>query len=281
MNTSPFALITGASSGIGKAIAFELASRKKNLLLVALPNTGLKKIAQDLCTNHAILVHSLEVDLTEEHATENVYQWCIRNHYPVDVLINNAGFGNLSALEKTVSEEIITMINLNSKALALMTHRFIPLLKRHPRAYLLNVGSLASFMPVPNKSIYAATKSFVYAFSYSLRLELMSTGISVSCLCPGSTITGTNASEIIKRTKVNKSFIQLPEEVASIAVRELLRGTFRIIPGSHNLIFYRLRQWLPEILVIWILQRVFNHHAIKPKQQSLTDSTLSSIRKCA
>jgi uncharacterized protein len=273
MHTQHYALVTGASSGIGKAIAYEFARKKKNLVLIALPHTGLKEVVKDLCENYCLNVHAFEVDLTAPKAPEIVFNWCINYNITIDILVNNAGIGNIGAFENTPTDTICTMINLNAKALVMLSHQFIPMMKKNKRSFLLNVGSLASFMPVPNKSVYAATKSFVYAFSYALRLELQPYSISVSCLCPGGTSTSPEAREIIEKLNANSAFIQKPEEVARVAVQELLNGTFRIIPGWHNRVAYYLSQWLPEAGVCWIVQRVFNR-----KQAGIHSSRLNHSR---
>lgn len=262
MAPQPYALITGASSGIGKALAFELARRKINVLLVALPNTGLSDVVKHLGDTFDIVSHGIELDLTIAQAPAILHSWCVKNHFEVNILINNAGFGNLCSFEQTDPMLISSMINLNSKAMVMLTHQFIPDLKKFDKSYILNVGSLASFMPIPNKSVYAATKSFVYAFSYALRLELEPHGISVSCLCPGATLTSTHVNEGISKLKVGKNFIQLPESVAHTAVDGMMKNKFRIIPGWHNRILYFIRQVLPETGVRWILLRIFSRQKV-------------------
>lgn len=270
MNTTGLALITGASSGIGKAIARELAARKINVLLVALPGTGLMEVVRDIRTQYKVCADGLEIDLTSVDSVKSVYQWCKQNNYRVNILVNNAGFGNLCSLEQSDPTVIASMMLLNNQALVLLTQAFIPELKRNAPSYILNLGSLASFMPIPNKSVYAATKSFVYSFSASLRLELWTSGVFVSCLCPGGTSTSAHVKRMMKEMRTNMAFVQLPEQVACKAVRGLLKREFRIIPGWHNKLFYLMRQALPEFAVNWLVLQIFNRRT--PERQTVAVS---------
>jgi len=264
MNTNTYALITGGSSGIGRAIAEELASRKINVLLVALPGTGTDEVVAELKQKFSILADGFEIDLITSNATIKVLDWCKLNHYHVNILVNNAGFGNLCSLEKSNPAIISNMMLLNNHALVLLTQLFIPEIKQRKFGYILNVGSLASFMPVPNKSVYAATKSFVYTFSAALRLELLPYHIHVSCLCPGGTLTNEQVTtRINSMNSLNRAFVQLPGEVALEAVTEMFLKKFRVIPGRSNKFLFLLRRILPEFAVDWILNRIFNRSVLK------------------
>jgi uncharacterized protein len=228
------------------------------VLLVALPNTGLPEVVTDLNKRYAVRAFGYELDLTSRESSQTLLTWCTSNRYQVNMLINNAGFGNLCSFEETDPALITTMMTLNNQSLVLMTHRFIPMLKRNSVSHILNVGSLASFLPIPNKSVYAATKSFVYAFSSALRLELMSSGVYVSCLCPGGTVTSLAVQERAKKVGgFSNTFVQQPEVVAREAVQGMLRRKQKIIPGWHNRALYGIRQILPEWVVCQLLTRIF------------------------
>jgi uncharacterized protein len=257
MTTSAYSLITGASAGIGKAMAIELASRKFNVLLIALPGTGLSGVVEEINQKYPVLAHGLELDLTITGAAQRVLEWCNTNHYKVNMLLNNAGFGNFSSLENSDPDELTGMMILNNQALVVLTHIFLGELRNNAPAHILNVGSLASFMPIPNKSVYAATKSFVYSFSSALRYELLPHGIVVSCLCPGPTLTNKTVRDGIKTVQVNKRMVQSAEEVAREAVEGMLQRQYRIIPGRVNKVLYTVRQLLPDSLVGWILYKLF------------------------
>jgi len=257
LHPNSFALITGSTSGIGKAIAEEIASRGINVLVVALPHTGVAQIVKNLIDRYAVQADGLEVNLTDADAPDLIHQWCKDNGYRVSILVNNAGFGNLSPFHHTTPSLLREMMAVNNHALVLLTHRMIPELKRNPFAYLMNVGSLASFMPIPNKSVYAATKSFVYTFSAILKAELSADNISVSCLCPGGTRTSEKIFANARAVAGHQYFMQDAQAVAREAVAGLFRGKFRIIPGWHNRIFFMLVRVLPQDCVRWILEQAF------------------------
>jgi uncharacterized protein len=252
-----FVLITGASAGIGKALAHEFAARGKNLLLVSLPGSGLQDVAEQLTKEFGVVVHTLCIDLTRESAHKEVASWCRNNLYYIDTLVNNAGFGNLKAFDKTNANVLRSMLALNNTALVNLTHELIPELKKFRQSYIMNVGSLASFMPIPNKSLYAATKSFVYTFSQSLYYELRSSNIHVSCLCPGGTLTERVRSEMSEKNLKRNAFCQSPEEVAKTGVSGLYEKRFRIIPGWYNRVLFWLSQILPDFVKIQLITLAF------------------------
>jgi short-subunit dehydrogenase len=257
-----YCLITGASSGIGLAIAEEFGKLGRNLVLVALPETGLEKIAHDLHHRFGISILTLCLDLTEENASQKIFDACEDHGLVINVLVNNAGFGNLEVFHDSRLPELQNMMALNNAALVSLTHQFIPHLKRSAPSHILNTGSLASFFQIPYKAVYSATKSFVYSFSASLRLELRPDKIYVSCLCPGGTLTSNRFQEILKKSAGNGSrFLQQPDEVAQTAVREMFRKKFRIVPGLHNKLMLFFYELLPERITHWILIAHF-----KPKK---------------
>ncbi len=265
MTTCAYSLITGASAGIGKAMAIELARRKFNVLLIALPGTGLSGVVEEINQQYPVQAHGLELDLTTTRAAQRVLEWCNTNNYKVNMLLNNAGFGNFSSLENSDPDELTGMMILNNQALVVLTHNFLGELRKNAPAHILNVGSLASFMPIPNKSVYAATKSFVYSFSSALRHELLPHGIFVSCLCPGATLTNKTVRDGIKAVQVSKRMVQSAEAVAREAVEGMLQRQYRIIPGRVNKVLYTVRQLLPDSLVGWILYKLFrNTPAVSP-----------------
>ncbi len=258
IDPNSFALVTGSSSGIGKAIAEELASRSINVLVVALPNTGVVQMVSSLIERYNVQAEGFEIDLTEADAPYRIHRWCKENGYRVSVLVNNAGFGNLSPFRHTTPTLLRVMMAINNHALVLLTHQMIPELKRNSSAYIMNVGSLACFMPIPNKSVYAASKSFVYTFSAILKAELRRENISVSCLCPGGTRTSKKILAHARAVTGSRYFMQDPETVAREAVIGLFSRKFRIIPGWHNKVFFVLVRLLPGSCVRWILEQAFD-----------------------
>jgi uncharacterized protein len=259
MGTTNFALITGASSGIGKAIAREFAGRGINVALVALPGTGTFDVAQEITDEFNVRAVTFEVDLTASDSVSGLYDWTINQRINIQYLVNNAGFGNLTSLENTDPSVIRNMMLLNNFALVMLTQVFLSDMKRMEQSYILNVGSLASFIPIPNKTVYSATKSFVYGFTSSLRLELRKETVSVSCLAPGATVTSAAAQERLGNVVKKPGFLgQSAADVARTAVTQLFRRKALIIPGWHNKLTYVLWNVLPRMVAERIVVALFD-----------------------
>jgi short-subunit dehydrogenase len=231
-----FALITGASKGIGKAIAEELAKKKINLLLVARNEQSLKELSEYLSATYSIQAHYFSIDLTEANAASKVFNWCNQNNFQINILINNAGYGLSGAMEKYSLKEYTDMMQVNMNVPVELSYLFLPQLKQQP-SYIMNIASAAAYQSVPGLNVYAATKSFVLSFSRGLRFELRNSDISVTVVSPGGTETGfqeradTNTKKAIK---LGKMFNMQPEEVASIAVKAMFAKKSEIITGFVN-----------------------------------------------
>ena len=195
-----YTLITGASAGIGKALAVESAKRGKNLLLVALPNENLEKFSESLKKDYGIRTEFYETDLTQNGTCLALYDWCKKKGLKVNTLINNAGIGMGDYFGSFSHEYYEKMMQLNVISLVTLTRLFLAELKDSPDALILNVGSLTGFCPSPYKAVYAASKSFVNFFSLALREELRSLGIRVSVFCPGSIPTNQEVKQRIKNS---------------------------------------------------------------------------------
>ena len=199
MNTVPgaYALITGASQGLGRALAEECARRRMHVLLVALPRTGLRELGAAIAARYGVECHYLEQDLTDPSGPEQVAHWVAAHGWHLRVLINNAGVSTHGLFEDTSLESNELMMNLNMAAVVRTTHLLIPTLKSHRPSYILNVASLAAMGPMPYMPVYAASKAFVFSFTLALRKELQRSGIRVSVLCPGGMPTNGDAARRI------------------------------------------------------------------------------------
>jgi uncharacterized protein len=239
-----FALVTGASHGLGRAIAAELAGRQINLLLTALPNDGLENTAA-VCRKMGVEVHTFEADLTEKEDLRRLAGWASEN-FNIHLLVNDAGIGGTRKMTDVQPEYLDKMIQLNVTAVALLTHELLPNLLRQREANILNVSSIAAFSPVGFKTVYPATKKFVQHFSEGLREELRGTGVSVSVVYPGPMITNEDIRQRSERQGwLVKQSILLPEQVAKIAVSGLFQKKRSITPGWPNRL-YRLLCVLPS-----------------------------------
>ena len=253
-----YALITGASGGIGFALAKELASLKHDVLLVARSADLLKRNCDDLKREFGVTAEFIATDLAQPNAVEMVQDWIQKNHFDIDILINNAGFASWGPLKELPMSEIQGMMALNMNTLAGLSKTLIPNLEQHPRAYIMNVSSTAAYQAVPTLSTYAATKAFVLLFTRGLKWELKGTNISVSCLSPGPTSTGfiDRANLGMMKEKAEK-FSMKPEQVAKIAIKGMFAGKAEIIPGAVNWISAKLAELVPKVLTEKIAMNLY------------------------
>ena len=222
-----YALITGASKGIGKAIAFELASKNHHLLLIARSADLLKTVAKEITDSFDVKVDYLATDLSSLAGSQQVFDWCVSNNYTVNILINNAGYGLSGAFERYSIDENLNMMQLNMNTSVQLCQQFIP---------ILNVASSAAYQAVPGLSLYAATKIFLLNFSRGLRQELKNSSVTVSTICPGATDTdfSSRANVGAKALKTAEKVNMAPQDVAKIAIDGMFKGKAEIVPGIIN-----------------------------------------------
>ena len=246
-----YVLITGASSGIGEALAYECAKRDMDLILVALPGEKLAAVQETLIRQYRVRVQAYETDLTLPGAPEALYQWCVNNDFTVSTLVNNAGVGHQGAFENGVIGGKLALLQINMLVPVSLVHHFLPMLKGRPESFILNVGSMASFVPVPYKCLYSASKTFVLSFSRSLRYELKDTSIKVSCLCPGPTLTNAQNRQNARSVGRRGTLMEMQaHEVAQSAVGGMLAGKEIIIPGWKHRFLEFFSRCLPAIWTI-------------------------------
>jgi len=254
-----YTLITGASSGIGKAIAECCGEAGMNLILVALPGENLEEISYEIANNHNIITHFIELDLTTPHASNVLFTWCQERNLQVNTLINNAGLGyegNFGDFEPSFYERILT---LNVIALTLLTREFLPALKRQREGRILNVSSFGGFYPMPYKAVYAASKSYVTSFSEALHEELKNTSVTVSTLCTAGVDYFEDSTDRIEKIGWIAKFGRLtPQQVAKAGVRGMLQKKRRIIPGWVNVFFHYISRPLPTRVKAWLIHFVLN-----------------------
>ncbi|WP_341530555.1 SDR family oxidoreductase [Nostoc sp. UHCC 0302] len=181
----PTALITGASSGIGKAFADELAARQTNLVLLARSEEKLNQLAKQLQDQYKIKVDVIVKDLTEANAAAAVFDVIKTKGLTIDLLINNAGFGEYGDFAEGDGEKQVKIVQLNILALVDLTHKFLPLMRQRGAGGIINVSSITGFQPIPYLSVYAASKAFILSFSEALWAENFPYGVRVLVTCPG------------------------------------------------------------------------------------------------
>jgi short-subunit dehydrogenase len=256
MSEQTYALITGASSGIGECFARALAARKHNLALVARSKEKLEALAQQLSSQHGVEALALASDLSVPGAAATLAEKLRGEQISVDLLINNAGFGGRGEFWDLPLNRFSEMIRLNVQAVVELTHLMLPPMIERRAGAIINVSSTASFQPVPYTAVYAATKAFVTSFSMSLAEEARPYGIRVVTLCPGGTRTNFFvAGHYRKRTLPGG--LQAPEEVVAGALRALDRGGGLVVPRFMNKLSVLVQRLIPRELVARIAARVF------------------------
>lgn len=225
------ALVTGASSGIGKSFAHLLAGQGTDVILVARSQDKLTAIAVDIQNRYGISATVIQQDLGKPGAAKELFDQVQAQGLDVDLLINNAGFGKWGGFNQFSLEEYQQMIQLNITALTELCYLFLPLMKDKSEAGIINVGSTASLIPVPYSAVYAATKSYVLFLSEGLVGELEGSSVKVHCLCPAGT--DTNFANVASdgREQEVSSDMKTPDEVAKEGLAAFLADKHYVVTG--------------------------------------------------
>ncbi len=251
MKNSSFAVVTGASQGLGEVFARALAARGQNVILVARSKDKLESLASELKRSHAILAEALEFDLASPLAGPRLAEELRDRKLRVNLLVNNAGFGVRGEFVNLTLRRQMEMLQLNNAAVVELTYSLLPLLMEHPQAGIINVSSTAGFQPIPYASLYAATKSFLTSFSLGLQEELRSSRVSVVTLCPGRILanghSGNGHNEEAKNGNRKFGFVyQRPEDVVGDALESLASGGGLVIPGFVNKLSIFAQRLIPR-----------------------------------
>jgi hypothetical protein len=251
------ALITGASAGIGREFARQLAGRAGALVLVARRADRLEELRAELTRKDPNLnVHCRAVDLSQLTEVEELFRWLEQEKIAVDLLVNNAGLGDRGPFDTAEPERVRQMMAVNIVALTALTRALLPAMIERKRGAILNVSSTAGFLPLRKLAVYAATKAYVTSFSEALRAEVMNDGISVSALCPGPV--ATEFGEVAQRP-TGKQYKASPEWVR-VSVEEVVRAGLvgiernkpTVVPG----LLMKIAMFLVRLTPMAILRRV-------------------------
>ena len=228
-------LITGASAGIGREFARQLAGRAGGLVLVARRVDRLEQLRDELTNSDPNLnVHVRAADLSKQEEIAQLCEWLEREGLHIDLLINNAGLGDRGAFATSKPERIADMLQVNVVALTALTRALLPAMRTRRRGAVLNVSSCASFLPMPGFAVYAATKAYVTSFSEALAAELRGSGITVTALCPGPVHTEFDTIAVRPDEPAQKApeFTYVPvEQVVADALTGVERASPIVIPG--------------------------------------------------
>ena len=229
------ALITGASAGIGREFARQLAGRARSMILVARRDERLIELTDQLQREYPkLLVHIRKVDLADLGQLQAFLEWVDHEKLEVDLLINNAGLGDSGPFAESDPDRNKKMTVVNVETLTLITRHLLPRMIAQHRGAILNVSSSAGFLPIPGSAVYAATKAYVTSFSEALRAELRGTGVSVCALCPGPI--ATEFQEVARRqgaqAKIGPKFLVVSvEQVVRDALAALEADRPVVVPG--------------------------------------------------
>lgn len=245
------ALVTGASSGIGKALARELASQGAHLILVSRNAQRLEQEAEDLRIRFGVTVHVFPEDLQQFEERLELFAWIQKMGLTVDVLVNNAGVAHYGPFTETSFQDTGAMLDLNIQALTHLTSLFLPGMFQRKTGGVLNVASTAGFQPLPNLSVYAATKAFVLNFSEALGEECRGRGVRIFCLCPGNTLTRFHQTAGIDRQRM--FFSASAADVARFALRKFLKTRQpSAIYGFWNKLMIYAERLSPRRLTVFV-----------------------------
>lgn len=245
-----WALVTGASTGIGAELARLLAANRCNVVLVARTQARLEQLAKELTSQHPIQARVVPCDLSQPSAAANLFA-AVRD-LPISILVNNAGFGHYGLFVESDLAVQTGMMQTNMTALAELCHLFAQPMVERRSGRILNVASIAAFQPGPTVNTYYASKAFVYSFSYALAMELKGTGVTVTTLCPGTTRTDFFARANIH---MKRPFpLMDPRTVAKAGYRGLMQGKRVVIPGLVNKIMAYFSPCLPSALTAAIVR---------------------------
>ena len=232
----PYALVTGASKGIGRAIAISLAKRNYDLIIIARSKDLLEQLATELIDEYKVKVQYFSIDLALPDAAGVILNWCNQNNFTISILVNNAGYGMAGLFEKYTWEQHKEMMTVNMNMPLQMILCFLPMLKQQKQAYILNIISTSAYQPLPKMATYAASKSFMLSFTRAFQYEMRNTNVSVTAVSPGSTDT-----DFVKRAEMGPKalknagkFNMTAGAVAEIAVRSMFNKKVEVITGLSN-----------------------------------------------
>ena len=249
-----WALITGASAGIGVALAKELAANGTNLVLTARRQDRLEKLAEELAANHKLKTLVFAADLADPAGPDKLHAFTVAKGAEIELLVNNAGFGAHGELPSVELKRLLEMVQVNCSAVVHLTRLYLPAMVERRRGDILIVASTASFQAVPYISTYAATKAFDLLFAEGLAEEMKPYGIRVCALCPGST--ESEFHEVAGQEQFQRK-AETAEKVAHTGLRALAAGKSYVISGLGNYLGAQGERLVPRRVVTRIAGKMF------------------------
>jgi short-subunit dehydrogenase len=256
MTRPGYALVTGASRGLGRCFARTLAARKQDVVLVARSGEKLEALARELQAAHGIRVECIPFDLAQTGAGQLLADELTRRELPIDLLVNNAGFGDQGRFLQLSLERQLQGINLQNATVVELTYRLLPAMIERKQGGIITVSSMAGFQPIPFASVYSATKAFLTTFSLALEAEMVRYGVRVVTVCPGRLRV---APEDVENGSERKKFPggeQSHEDVVNEALRKLDRGGGLVIPGAINKFAAFAERFIPRSKVAKLIKNL-------------------------
>lgn len=253
------ALITGASNGIGLELAKIHASKGGDLVLVARNKAKLDELKASLEKQFGVTVYTIGKDLSEINSAHEIYNETNEKNIEIEVLINNAGFGDFGMLAETEWEKELRMINLNMTTLTLFTKLYLQDMLKRKKGKIMNVASTAAFQPGPTMAIYCATKAYVLSFTEAVSNEVADKGITVTALCPGASATGFQEAGGLDDSKLFKGK-KLPtaKDVAEYGYDAMMKGKTVAIHGMMNYIMANSIRFIPRNMVLSVSRKILD-----------------------
>ncbi len=260
-SVSSTSVVTGASSGIGAAIAKELAPRGHALTLVARREERLRTLATELASAHGVAVDVVMADLGDPAGRDHLADELRGRGRVVEVLVNNAGFGHQADFARSPRERMTEMIDINVEAVVDLTSRFLTGMVDRGRGSVINIASTAAFQPLPGSAVYAATKAFVLSFSEALRTELRGSGVTVTAVCPGPV--KTEFTEVAGfggvEDRTPSAVWMSADEIAQHAVNGAANDRRVVVPGALNRATALAGQHSPRALALPLISRIWRN----------------------
>lgn len=259
------ALVTGASSGIGRAICVELASRGANLVLVSNQEEALYELQQELMRNWSVSAEVLCIDLSQSQAPEEVFTFCQNHQIEVDLLVNNAGVFYFGTLCSMPPQRMATALALHIQCSTRLIQLFAEPMMRRRRGYILNMSSMSLWMPMPGIAVYNATKAYLRNLSISLYHELRPYNIGVTALCPGGINTDLfGLPPKLRKWGVKLGFLMQAEALAKKALKACFKRRKQSIPGLLNHVFIFIMRMIPDCLVSLLMRKLKMYQPLLP-----------------
>lgn len=251
------AVVTGASSGIGREYARQLCERGYDVVMVSNEDVPLRQAAEEFAEAHGVRTYPVCMDLAVPEAAKRLHEYCHERGMVVDVLVNNAGVFRFDQVVDVPADRVELILTLHVTTPTLLCRYFGEDMKYRGRGYILNMSSASAWLPYPFISLYASTKAFLKSFSRAFRLEMLDHGVSVTAVCPGAVATDLyNLPRHLQRLALNLGVMMTPRALARRGLRAMFSRRARVIPGVFNYFMLGTLKLLPFGVIRWAMHKV-------------------------